>query len=228
MMRSILCDALNKSSSEPFRLACESLLQGIGHKQRKSLKAMVTLIDSTAISLRGLVFDEWTTATKTCITAANVNDLSDVLTMPLEAGMTYVFDKGYCDYYWWHPTDQMGVIFVTRLKKNANQKHAENLRKGEAQVSCEADEAVLFGKIHLNTRSLNHYHDQAVRRVQVRRDNHETPQALVTNDFSHSAEEIADLYKQRWQIELFSKWIKQNLKLKRHFGFSKNAVRLQI
>ncbi|WP_265065086.1 transposase [Pseudomonas sp. B21-056] len=85
-----------------------------------------------------------------------------------------------------------------------------------------------FGKKHLNTRRLNHYHDQTVRRVQVRRDDHETPLILVTNDFSRSAEEIADLYKQRWQIELFFKWIKQKLKLKRYFGFSENAVRLQI
>lgn len=250
MVRSTLCDALNKRSSEPFRLACEHLLQGIGRKQRKSLEAMITLIDSTSISLRGPGFDEWTTATKTRITqglkvhvaidprqtaptyvnitAANVNDLSDALTMPLEAGMTYVFDKGYCDYNWWHQIDQMGSFFVTRLKKNANLKQVENLREEDAPEFIEADESVLFGKKYLSTRRPNHYQDQAVRRIQVRRDDHETPLVLVTNDFSRSAEEVADLYKQRWQIELFFKWIKQNLKLKRYFGFSENAVRLQI
>ncbi|WP_265065085.1 IS4 family transposase [Pseudomonas sp. B21-056] len=139
MVRSTLCDALSKRSSEPFRLACEHLLQGVGRKQRKSLEAMVTLIDSTSITLRGPGFDDWTAATKTRITqglkvhvaidprqtaptyvnitAANVNDLSDALTMPLEAGITYVFDKGYCDYNWWHQIDQVGAFFVTRLKK---------------------------------------------------------------------------------------------------------------
>ncbi len=250
MVRSTLCDALNKRSPEPFRLACEHLLQGVGRKQRKSLEAMITLIDSTSISLRGPGFDDWTSATKTRITqglkvhvaidplqmaptyvnitAANVNDLSDALTMPLEAGMTYVFDKGYCDYNWWHQIDQMGAFFVTRLKKNANVEHVENIRKAGVAEFIESDEAVLFGKKYLNTRRLNHYHDQAVRRVKVHRDDHETPLILVTNDFSRSAEEIADLYKQRWQIELFFKWIKQNLKLKRYFGFSENAVRLQI
>ena len=250
MVRSTLCDALNKRSSEPFRLACEHLLQGIGRKQRKSLEAMITLIDSTSISLRGPGFDEWTTATKTRITqglkvhvaidpqqtaptyvnitAANVNDLSDALTMPLEAGMTYVFDKGYCDYNWWHQIDQMGSFFVTRLKKNANLKPVANLREKYAPEFIEADESVLFGKKYLNARRPNHYQNQAVRRVQVRREDHETPLILVTNDFSRSAQEIADLYKQRWQIELFFKWIKQNLKLKRYFGFSENAVRLQI
>ena len=250
MVRSTLCDALNKRSPEPLRLTCEHLIQGVGRKQRKSLEAMITLIDSTSISLRGPGFDEWTTATKTRITqglkvhvaiyprqmaptyvnitAANVNDLSDALTMSLEAGMTYVFDKGYCDYNWWHQIDRVGAFFVTRLKKNANVEHVENIRKEGAADFIESDEAVLFGKKYLNTRRLNHYHDQAVRRVQVRRDDHETPLILVTNDFSRSAEEIADLYKQRWQIELFFKWIKQNLKLKRYFGFSENAVRLQI
>jgi len=250
MVRSTLCDALYKRNPEPFRLACEHLLQGVGRKQRKSLEAMITLIDSTSISLRGPGFDEWTSATKTRITqglkvhvaidprqtaptyvnitAANVNDLSDALTMPLEAGMTYVFDKGYCDYNWWHQIDQMGAFFVTRLKKNANVDHVKDLnREGEADF-IESDEAVRFGKKYLNTRRLNRYHDQTVRRVQVRRDDHETPLILVTNDFSRSAKEIADLYKQRWQIELFFKWIKQNLKLKRYFGFSENAVRLQI
>ena len=250
MVRSTLCDALSKRSPEPFRLACEHLLQGVGRKQRKSLEAMITLIDSTSITLRGPGFDDWTAATKTRITqglkvhvaidprqtaptyvnitAANVNDLSDALTMPIEAGMTYVFDKGYCDYNWWHQIDQVGAFFVTRLKKNANVDHVEDLkREGEADF-IESDEAVRFGKKYLSTRRLNHYHGQAVRRVQVRRDDHETPLILVTNDFSRSAEEIADLYKQRWQIELFFKWIKQKLKLKRYFGFSENAVRLQI
>ncbi len=118
---------------------------------------MITLIDSTSISLRGPGFDEWTTATKTRITqglkvhvaidprqtaptyvnitAANVNDLSDALTMPLEAGMTYVFDKGYCDYNGWHQIDQTGSFFVTRLKKNANLKLVENLKKEDAAES---------------------------------------------------------------------------------------------
>ncbi|MGH8716726.1 MAG: IS4 family transposase [Burkholderiales bacterium] len=251
MVRSTLSDALSKRSPEPFRLTCQHLLQGVGRKQRKSIEPMISLIDSTSITLRGPGFDEWTLATKTRITQglkvhvaidprqtaptyvnitpANVNDLSDALEMPIEAGMTYVFDKGYCDYNWWHQIDQTGAFFVTRLKKNANARPVRNLRKeDEATDVIESDEIVRFGKKHLNTQRLNRYHNQDVRRVQVRRDDHETPLILVTNDFTRSAEEIAELYKQRWQIELFFKWIKQHLKLKRYFGFSENAVRLQI
>ncbi|POA16808.1 IS4 family transposase, partial [Pseudomonas sp. FW300-N1A1] len=62
----------------------------------------------------------------------------------------------------------------------------------------------------------------------VKREGHATPLILVTNDFARTAEEIADLYKDRWKIELFFKWIKQHLKLKRFYAFSENAVRLQI
>lgn len=151
MVRSTLCDALSKRSSEPFRLACEHLLQGVGRKQRKSLDATITLIDSTSISLRGPGFDEWTSATKTRITqglkvhvaidprqtaptyvnitATNVSDLSDALTMPLEAGMTYVFDKGYCDYNWWYQINQLGSFFVTRLKKKRQPEAGRKLEK---------------------------------------------------------------------------------------------------
>lgn len=102
------------------------------------------------------------------------------------------------------------------------------MKKEDAAEFIEADESVLFAKKYLSTRRPNLYRDQAVRRVQIRRDDHETPLVLVTNDFSRFAEEIAGLYKQRWQIKLFFKWIKQNLKLKRYFCLSENAVRLQI
>lgn len=248
--RSTLSDALNKRDPTPLRLMLELLLRGVGRKQRKIIKPMITLIDSTSITLRGPGFDDWTFESKTRITqglkvhvaidprqaaptyvnitAANVNDLTDALTMQLEAGQTYVFDKGYCDYNWWYQIDQANAFFVTRLKKNANVNHLEDLKSALEPDFIESDEAVQFGKKYLNTQRPNHYHDQRVRRIQVRREDHDTSLVLVTNDFSRSAEEIAELYKQRWQIELFFKWLKQNLKLKHYFGFSENAVRLQI
>lgn len=82
----------------------------------------------------------------------------------------------------------MGSFFVTRLKKNANLKPVENLRVKDAPEFIEADESVLFGKKYLNARRPNHYQNRAVRRVQIRREDHQT----------RSVEEIADLYKQRW------------------------------
>ncbi|WP_164309155.1 transposase, partial [Pseudomonas viridiflava] len=86
----------------------------------------------------------------------------------------------------------------------------------------QADDIVEFGKRHRVFRGT------PVRRVKVQLETWENPLTLVTNDLTRSAEEIADLYKERWQIELFFKWIKQHLKLKRFYAFSENAVKLQI
>ncbi|WP_095143139.1 MULTISPECIES: IS4 family transposase [unclassified Pseudomonas] len=248
--RSTLSDALNKRDYRPFQDLCELLLRGVSHQQRKAVGAMVSLIDSTSITLRGPHFDDWTAATKTRITQglkvhvgldlaqlapvyvnithANVNDLSDALDMPIQAGMTYVFDKGYCDYNWWHQLQTKGALFVTRLKKNANIKVLHEHSNVAEHSVVMTDEVIRFGKKHLGGKRLNDYWEEPVRRVVVAREGHATPLILVTNDFARTAEEIADLYKDRWKIELFFKWIKQHLKLKRFYAFSENAVRLQI
>lgn len=248
--RSTLSDALNKRDYRPFQNLCELLLSGISRQQRKEVGAMVSLLDSTSITLRGAHFDDWTAATKTRITQglkvhvgldlaqlapvyvnitpANVNDLSDALQMPIQAGMTYVFDKGYCDYNWWHQLQTKGAFFVTRLKKNANIKVLHKHSTAAEQSPVMTDEVILFGKKHLGGKRLNDYRETPARRVVVEREGHATPLILVTNDFQRSAEEIAGLYKDRWKIELFFKWIKQHLKLKRFYAFSENAVRLQI
>ncbi|MCC4259853.1 MULTISPECIES: IS4 family transposase [Halopseudomonas] len=232
----------------PLKAVCQLLLAEVGRKQRRSMEPMISLIDSTCITLRGPRFDDWTLATKTRITQglklhvgldaqqftptyvnvtpANINDLSDALQMPIESGVTYVFDKGYCDYNWWHHIDQAGSIFVTRLKKNANVACIGKLSEPEHGIA--SDEVIRFNKKNLNTKRPNHYFGQDVRRIRVSRDSEKSDLILVTNDFKRSAQEIAALYKQRWQIELFFKWVKQHLKLKYYFGCSENAVRLQI
>lgn len=248
--RSTMSDALNKRDYRPLQDLCGYLMSAVSRQQRKEIGAMVSLIDSTSITLRGPHFDGWTAATKTRITQglkvhvgldlaqlapvyvnitpANVNDLSDALEMPIQAGMTYVFDKGYCDYNWWHELQTKGAFFVTRLKKNANIKVLHEHSTVTEQSSVMTDEVVQFGKKHLTGKRLNDYREKSVRRVVVEREGHATPLVLVTNDFTRTAEEIASLYKDRWQIELFFKWIKQHLKLKRFYAYSENAVRLQI
>ena len=251
MGRSTLSDALRKRSSEPFRLLCEELLKGVSRQQRQSCQQMISLIDSTSITLRGPGFDDWTQATRTRITQglkvhvvldpqqyaptyanvtpANVNDLTDALQVPLQAGMTYVFDKGYCDYNWWHQIDQSRAYFVTRLKRNAHFRLvAQQPLRADDQSCIVSDQHICLSKKHLNGKRINQYRQQPVRRIEVVREDHDTPLVLVTNDLTRSAREIADLYRQRWQIELFFKWLKQKLNLKRYLGLSENAVRLQI
>ena len=196
------------------------------------------------MQLRSPGFDEWTAPTKTRITQglkvhtgfdpvqlaptyinitpANVNDSTDALGMPIKRGMTYVFDKGYCDYGWWHQLHAAGAYFVTRLKSNANIRigHKHSCPLPGSPVNT--DEVVQFG------RRQNAFKDTPVRRISLRIDEWKNPLTLITNDMNSPAEEIAELYKQRWQIELFFKWMKQHLKLKRFYAFSENAVCLQI
>src|SRR5690606_39571944 len=132
LSRSTLSDALQKRSPEPLKAVCQLLLTQVGRKQRRSIAPMISLIDSTCITLRGPRFDDWTLATKTRITQglkihvgldaqqlaptyvnvtpANPNDLSDALQMPIEAGLTYVFGKCYCASNWTHRPAQAGPI----------------------------------------------------------------------------------------------------------------------
>ena len=153
------------------------------------------------------------------------SDITFARTLELEPGATYVFDKGYTDYGWWQDIHEAGAVFVTRLKSNAH-------RRDICPITTQEDgiKAVYHLKIgHKKPRgkAVNTLHDTQLREVVVERDG-KPPLHLITNDLTRPAAEIADLYKERWQIELFFKWIKQNLKIKTFLGRSENAVKIQI
>lgn len=164
------------------------------------------------------------TALETTVTGQRVHDMTWAKDMTIEPGMTYVFDLGYYDYAWWKKLDASGCRFVSRLKTNTN-----------LQVTAELDlpdnSDILSDRIGLlpqrMARSRRNPFADPVREISVRISSGKTIR-LVTNDLDAPAEEIADLYKQRWQIELFFKWIKQNLKIRHFLGTSENAVRTQI
>jgi hypothetical protein len=158
------------------------------------------------------------------VTKANVNDITAAKAMPVEAGATYVFDLGYYDFGWWASLHQAGCRIVTRLKINTPFEIA-----GERGVPVNS--AILSDRTGYLPRRLaasrrNPLPD-LVREVRVKI---ETGKILrvFTNDLKASAQEIADLYKRRWQIELFFRWIKQTLKIRHFMGTSENAVRIQI
>jgi hypothetical protein len=158
------------------------------------------------------------------VTPANVNDITVAKEMPIEPGATYVFDLGYYDYGWWAVLDQAGCRIVTRLKANTPFEVVED-RQVPPGSSILSDR---FG--HLPKRlaaSRNNPMSGLVREVQVVI---ETGKVLriFTNDLTASAQEIADLYKRRWAIELFFRWVKQTLKISHFLGTSENAVRIQI
>jgi len=158
------------------------------------------------------------------ITPANVNDITAAQAMPIEPGATYVFDLGYYDYAWWAKLDAAGCRIVTRFKRNTPLDVVEEL-------PVPKDGTVLSDRIgHLPARQgrnrKNPFHDP-VREVRVRTDTGKVLRILC-NDLDASAQEIADLYKRRWAIELFFRWVKQTLKITRFLGTSENAVHIQI
>ena len=158
------------------------------------------------------------------VTAANINDITAAQAMPIEAGATYVFDLGYYDYRWWAALDAAGCRIVTRFKANTPFAPLEDL-------PVPAGGPILSDRIgHLPARqaaSRKNPFENPVREVRVAL---ETGKVLriLSNDLDASAEEIAGLYKRRWAIELFFRWVKQTLKITRFLGRSENAVRIQI
>ena len=156
------------------------------------------------------------------VTSERVHDLTAARNLPIEPGVTYVFDKGYYDFAFWARLDTEGCRFVTRLKKNS-----------PVRILAERDVAggILFDRIaylsqRLQGQRRNPY-GKPVRVVGLRTDNGREL-VLISNDLDTPADEIAAIYKARWQVELFFKWIKQNLALGHFLGTSRNAVTIQI
>jgi hypothetical protein len=157
------------------------------------------------------------------VTSERVNDITPAKTMPLEGGATYVFDKGYYDVAFWASLHAASCRFVTRLKKNSPTCLVE-------ERAAQGD-GVLFDRIvrlseRLSAQRRNPFAGE-LRLVGVKIDTGREI-VLLTNDLAAPAAEIAALYKARWQVELFFKWLKQNLKIAHFLGTGRNAVTIQI
>jgi IS4 transposase len=244
--RATLAQANKKRDARVFESLLQTLLQQAKGRFKRELKQKLRLLDSTSITLKGRGYDSWAKTSRVrttqglkahimideashlplyCnVSAGNVNDIQDARTMALTPGYTYVFDRGYCDYNWWHELDNSGAMFITRIKKNAA---IEVLKSHKMDTNIISDDQVRLKNRRPRAGKINLY-EKPLRRVIVERPDKETPLMLITNNMVESAEKIADAYKSRWQIELFFKWLKQNLKLKKFMGQSENAVRIQI
>jgi putative transposase len=156
------------------------------------------------------------------VTVGKTSDIEIGRMIQFSRGSIIVFDKGYTDYRWFKNLDNQGIFFVTRSRKNAlwcvTTRQAITRSTG---VTSDQD-IVLTGikpkKIGMPT----------LRRIGYRDPVTGKHYEFITNHFGLSAKTIADIYQQRWQIELFFKWIKQNLKIKAFIGNTKNAVLTQI
>jgi hypothetical protein len=233
----------SRESADVFGGVLSTLIQQLQVGYRRKVRDCVRLIDSTSVRLSALSGHWATFSAGVCgakahiiydpdadqplylmVTPANVNDITAAKQMPIEAGATYVFDLGYYDYGWWAQLDQAGCRIVTRLKGNTPFAVTE-------ERPVPAGTAILSDRIgHLPKRlaaSRRNPMSKPVREVQVKL---ETGKVLriFTNDLKASAQDIADLYRRRWAIELFFRWVKQTLKIGHFFGTSETAVRIQI
>lgn len=241
--RTTFADANRDRSPLVFSGLFQHMLGMATRRFRRQMDEAVLLIDSTSLHLAG-IGSQWARfSADVCgakvhviydpdlarpvyhaISAANVNDITAAKDMPITPGATYAFDLGYYDYAWWARLDAAGCRIVTRFKSNTPLREARDL-------PLQAGSPVLSDRIgFLPSRqagSRKNPMQQAVREVVVMT---ETGKRLriLSNDLDAPAQEIADLYKRRWQIELFFRLMKQTLKITHLIGRSENAVRIQI
>jgi IS4 transposase len=241
--KSTLSTANASRPVEVFAGLLSALMAQLQRGYRRKVSDCVRLIDSTSVKLSKLSGNWATFSAGVCgakahiiydpdadqplylmVTPTNVNDITAAKTMPIEPGATYVFDLGYYDYGWWATLDQAGCRIVTRLKANTPFAVVEE-RPVAPRSSILSDRTGYLPKRLATTR--RNPMSGLVREVQVMI---ETGVVLriFTNDLTASAQEIADLYKRRWAIELFFRWVKQTLKISHFLGTSENAVRIQI
>jgi len=164
-------------------------------------------------------------AVQISFTAASANDMTFLKEINLEAGSFIVFDKGYVDYNQYQRLNSEGVFFVTRQKKDASYiiTGSNVLSPEDMDVGVMADRMIILGtrthrkKVKLNSRQITFFDKEKNRTFE-----------FLTNNFTLSALQIADLYKKRWQVEILFKRIKQNFPLKYFLGDNENAIKIQI
>jgi len=241
--RSTLAEANAQRSAALFSELFAVMMARAHRGLRRHLAATTYLLDSTGLRLDQRSLDWARFSAKVCgiklhvvydpdadqpiyaaITPARVNDITAAKAMPIEPGATYVFDLGYYDYAWWAGLDEAGCRIVTRFKSNTPLQIIEELpvTAGGAIVS---DRIGFLPQRQGGSRRNPLQH--AVREVRVKTDTGKVLR-ILSNDLDASAQEIADLYKRRWAIELFFRWIKQVLRITRFLGVSQNAVCIQI
>lgn len=246
-MRSSLADANAKRPSEVFAGLFAEMVGRAQRGVRRKVGESLYLIDSTSVRLSALSARWARFSAGVCgakahviydacaerpvyaqVTASRVNDITAAQAMPVEPGATYVFDLAYYDYGWWAKLDAAGCRIVTRFKS-----HTPLTVTAERDLPADLpkDSNILSDRIGLlperQARSRKNPFKDPVRELRVRTDAGKVVR-ILSNDLDAPAHDIAELYKRRWAIELFFRWVKQTLKIKHFLGTSENAVRIQI
>jgi len=237
--RSTLSDANAARPCGVFEAVLSMLLGEMGERSGRRINEMVEILDSTTLTLfakthRAMRFRSNNSAIKlhlmldpdaACptwfqITPARFHDSKVCNDLPLAVGTTYVFDRAYNNASFWADIEVARAFFVTRPKSNLAYDVVESRHHPDTMIV--ADETIIL------TGNPGRKYTMPLRRVEIFDEQKGREIAFISNDFNRSAEQIADLYKRRWQIELFFKWVKQNLKIKRFLAKNPKAIRLQI
>ena len=180
----------------------------------RSTKAAVKL--HTLLDLRGSI------PTFIHISDGKMHEVNVLDILPIEAGAFYVMDRGYLDYARLYKLHQAGAFFVTRAKRGMDARRVYSATADRAAgVIC--DQAIALNGFY----AAKDYPEQ-LRRIRFKDPESGKTLVFLTNNTNLPALTIAALYKSRWQVELFFKWIKQHLRIKKFLGTSENAVKTQI
>ena len=244
--RSTLADANEKRDARIFEefakiLIVEARKLYAAEKPVPEIGAVVYAFDSTTISLCLELFP-WAKFRKgkagiklhtlidirgnipsfVLLSQAKMHDVKALDHLPVEPGCFYLVDKGYIDFSRLFRIHQAGAFFVTRLKDNARYRVVES-RPVDKTTGVLCDQTIRLTGTKTSTA-----YPERLRRVKYRDLETGIVYEFLSNSFTLSALVIAKLYKQRWQVVLFFKWIKQHLRIKSFFGVSENAVRIQV
>jgi hypothetical protein len=219
---------------------CQSLVAAQGGGKKFRFKNRLLSLDATVIDLCLSLYD-WAHFRRTkgavklhllldhdgylptfaVVTEGKSHELKVARRLAFEPGAVVVFDRAYTDYEWFADFGRRGVFFVTRLKKNADYEVVES-RPVPQRSRVTADEVICFpGRAAESP-------EYFFRRIVVVDPEREEPLVFLTNHLGFGATTVAAIYRDRWQVELFFKAIKQNLRIKTFVGVSANAVRTQI
>lgn len=155
------------------------------------------------------------------ITTASVNDSKAMQEIPYETDAYYIFDRGYNNFKELYRILRMESFFVVRAKSNLQYKCVRWKRRLPKNILTDAE-------IELTVCKSRKDYPENLRLVRYYDEEQDREFMFLTNAMDLTAQQVADLYKNRWQIELFFKWLKQHLKIKKFWGTTENAVRIQI
>ena len=243
--RNNLSNSLAKRSSQVFEKMFLHLVQKVtsekngNHSKKFKFKNPLYAIDSTTISLCIALFC-WASFRSTkagikahtmydikngipsfmSITEAKCHDHNALHEMPFKKGDIVALDRAYLCLKTLQNINKIGAFFVTRSKSNTLYRVIKKM--DVTGKGIQADNIIKFTGVK------SHEYPGHLRMVRYINQDDGNEYVFITNNFTLSAKTIADIYKSRWEIELFFKWIKQNLRIKNFFGTSENAVRIQI